>query len=188
MYVICNNCWLMMTFMLGHMTFRQEDRRLVSCLLFWQDVTDYGKEEDRSADRLLRLCHAWNIYNLYFPDGSNYPIGRPHCLHTCVCKQSDVIGQFCYQHKDDLYCTLDYFGCFDQRYSESIWNFLCYLWFKDKLTEVVIFQFKMYVVYVPEYYPPHPLPIHISITPFCLFPGETDIMGWMGWNEAWPFS
>lgn len=156
MYVICNNCWLMKTFMLGHMTFRQEDRRLVSCLLFWQDVTDYGKEEDRSADRLLRLCHAWNIYNLYFPDGSNYPIGRPHCLHTCVCKQSDVIGQFCYQHKDDLYCTLDYFGCFDQRYSESIWNFLCYLWFKDKLTEVVIFQFKMYVVYVPEYYPPTP--------------------------------
>lgn len=55
---------------------RQEDRQLVSCLLFWQDVTDYGKEEDRSADRLLRLCHAWNIYNTYFPDGANYPIGR----------------------------------------------------------------------------------------------------------------
>lgn len=100
-----------MTFMLGHVTFRQEDRRLVSCLLFWQDVTDYGKEEDRSADRLLRLCHAWNIYNLYFPDGSNYPIGRPHCLHTCVCKQSDVTGQYCYQHKDDLNCIVDYFGC-----------------------------------------------------------------------------
>lgn len=127
MYVICNNCWLIMTFMLGHVTFRQEDRRLVSCLLFWQDVTDYGKEEDRSADRLLRLCHAWNIYNLYFPDGSNYPIGRPHCLHTCMWKQWDVIGQYYYQHKGDWYCIVDYFGCFDQRYSESVWNLLCYL-------------------------------------------------------------
>lgn len=91
MYVICNNCWLMMTFMLGHMTFRQEDRRLVSCLLFWQDVTDYGKEEDRSADRLLRLCHAWNIYNLYFPDGSNYPIGRPYIL-VCVNNQMLLVS------------------------------------------------------------------------------------------------
>ncbi|XP_056020781.1 uncharacterized protein LOC125650178 isoform X17 [Ostrea edulis] len=54
---------------------KQEDRGLVSSLLFWQDVTDYGKEEDRSADRLLRLCHAWNIYNSYFPDGAMYPIG-----------------------------------------------------------------------------------------------------------------
>lgn len=112
MYVICNNYWSIMTFMLGHVTFRQEDRRLVSCLLFWQDVTDYGKEEDRSADRLLRLCHAWNIYNLYFPDGSNYPIGRPHCLHTCMWKQWDVIGQYCYLDKDDLNCTLDYFWMF----------------------------------------------------------------------------
>lgn len=160
-----------MTFMLGHVTFRQEDRRLVSCLLFWQDVTDYGKEEDRSADRLLRLCHAWNIYNLYFPDGSNYPIGRPHCLHTCMCKQSDVTGQYCYQHKDDLYYIVDYFGCFDQRYSESVWNFLCYLWFKDKLTEVVIFQFKMYVVYVPEYYLPPPHPFQSSPHSAC-FLGE----------------
>lgn len=83
--VICNNCPLIMTLMWRHVvTFRQDDRRLVSCLLFWQDVTDYGKEEDRSADRLLRLCHGWNIYNLYFPDGANYPIGIPHCLHTCV--------------------------------------------------------------------------------------------------------
>lgn len=80
-----------MTFMLGHVTFRQEDRRLVSCLLFWQDVTDYGKEEDRSADRLLRLCHAWNIYNLYFPDGSNYPIGRPYIL-VCVNNQMLLVS------------------------------------------------------------------------------------------------
>lgn len=90
--VICNNCPLIMTLMWRHVvTFRQDDRRLVSCLLFWQDVTDYGKEEDRSADRLLRLCHGWNIYNLYFPDGANYPIGIPHCLHTCMNKQWDVI-------------------------------------------------------------------------------------------------
>lgn len=103
--VICNNCPLIMTLMWRHVvTFRQDDRRLVSCLLFWQDVTDYGKEEDRSADRLLRLCHGWNIYNLYFPDGANYPIGIPHCLHTCMNKQWDVNGQNCYQHEGYLYC------------------------------------------------------------------------------------
>nr|XP_034317314.1 regulator of G-protein signaling 22 isoform X16 [Crassostrea gigas] len=74
---------------------KQEDRRLVSCLLFWQDVTDYGKEEDRSADRLLRLCHAWNIYNLYFPDGSNYPIGATDLekalLHHTLLNAKDFV-------------------------------------------------------------------------------------------------
>ncbi|XP_078313752.1 uncharacterized protein LOC111129190 isoform X10 [Crassostrea virginica] len=74
---------------------KQEDRQLVSCLLFWQDVTDYGKEEDRSADRLLRLCHAWNIYNTYFPDGANYPIGASNTekvlLHQTLLNAKDFV-------------------------------------------------------------------------------------------------
>jgi hypothetical protein len=62
----------------------------VSSLLFWQDVTDYGKEEDRSADRLLRLCHAWNIYNSYFPDGALYPIGKIFCNFS-ICHVQGLI-------------------------------------------------------------------------------------------------
>lgn len=146
-----------MTFMLGHVTFRQEDRRLVSCLLFWQDVTDYGKEEDRSADRLLRLCHAWNIYNLYFPDGSNYPIGRPHCLHTCMWKQWDVIGQYYYQHKGDWYCIVDYFGCFDQRYSESVWIFYVTCDLRTSWLKLLSFSSKcMWYMYLSIIPPPTP--------------------------------
>ncbi|XP_062595139.1 regulator of G-protein signaling 22-like isoform X4 [Saccostrea cucullata] len=74
---------------------KQEDKRLLSCLLFWLDVTDYGKEEDRSADRLLRLCHAWNIYNSYFPDGSHHPIGAPDVekarLHQTLLSAKDFV-------------------------------------------------------------------------------------------------
>ncbi|XP_061163908.1 regulator of G-protein signaling 22-like isoform X6 [Saccostrea echinata] len=74
---------------------KQEDKRLLSCLLFWLDVTDYGKEEDRSADRLLRLCHAWNIYNSYFPNGSNYPIGASDLerarLHQTLISAKDFV-------------------------------------------------------------------------------------------------
>lgn len=123
--VICNNCPLIMTLMWRHVvTFRQDDRRLVSCLLFWQDVTDYGKEEDRSADRLLRLCHGWNIYNLYFPDGANYPIGIPHCLHTCMNQQWDVNGQNCYQHEGYLFCVGRLFwDVFIKDIQKSIWIF-----------------------------------------------------------------
>ena len=49
---------------------RYEDGKFLPCLLFWEEVTEYGQAEDRSADRLLRLCQAWNIYNRYLAGDS----------------------------------------------------------------------------------------------------------------------
>lgn len=45
-------------------------------LLFWQDVTDYGAAEDRSADRLLRLNYAWTIFRKYMTENSDTNIGQ----------------------------------------------------------------------------------------------------------------
>ncbi len=49
---------------------------LLSSLLFWQDVTEYGAAEDRSADRLLRLHRAWDIFNTYLSIDSRHSIGK----------------------------------------------------------------------------------------------------------------
>ncbi|XP_025105262.1 regulator of G-protein signaling 22-like isoform X2 [Pomacea canaliculata] len=53
---------------------RQDDEHLLSCLLFWQDVTEFGATEDHSVDRLLRLCHAWSIYNRYLSEDSVHKV------------------------------------------------------------------------------------------------------------------
>lgn len=45
-------------------------------LLFWQSVTEYGAAEERSADRLLRMCHAWTIYNNHIAPNSYHYIGE----------------------------------------------------------------------------------------------------------------
>ncbi|XP_059138673.1 regulator of G-protein signaling 22-like isoform X2 [Physella acuta] len=66
----------------------QEDQSLVDSLLFWQAVTDFGSVQDRSSDRLLRLCHAWAIYNKFLSRDSPHKIELPenetkhlqHCL------------------------------------------------------------------------------------------------------------
>ncbi|XP_021361721.1 uncharacterized protein LOC110455726 isoform X3 [Mizuhopecten yessoensis] len=74
---------------------RQSDRLLLSNLLFWQDVTEYGQSEDRSADRLLRLCHAWSIYNKYLLPSSEYSIGFSEAerdeLHATLLKAKDFV-------------------------------------------------------------------------------------------------
>ena len=49
---------------------------LLPKLLFWQDVTEYGAAEDRAADRLLRMCNAWAIYNKYISEDSPYNVGK----------------------------------------------------------------------------------------------------------------
>ncbi|XP_071809911.1 uncharacterized protein [Asterias amurensis] len=54
---------------------KQVDQRLLANLLFWQDVTDYGAEEDRAADRLLRMGHAWGIFSKFIMDGGMWNIG-----------------------------------------------------------------------------------------------------------------
>jgi len=53
---------------------RQSDLCLLSCLLFWQDVLEYSAAEDRAADRLLRMCNAWAIYNKYIAEDSDFNI------------------------------------------------------------------------------------------------------------------
>ncbi|XP_069117342.1 regulator of G-protein signaling 22-like isoform X3 [Argopecten irradians] len=74
---------------------RQSDRLLLSNLLFWQDVTEYGQAEDRSADRLLRLCHSWTIYNKYLLPNSHYSIGLSETerdeLHATLLKAKDFV-------------------------------------------------------------------------------------------------
>ena len=54
---------------------RFEKYTLLSKLLFWEAVTDYGYAEDRSADRLLRMNQAWNIYNTFIAPDSPRNIG-----------------------------------------------------------------------------------------------------------------
>lgn len=56
---------------------RLEDPQPLASLLFWEDVTEYGSTEDHSSDRLLRLCHAWNIYNKYLSEDSPHRIILP---------------------------------------------------------------------------------------------------------------
>ncbi|KAK6183535.1 hypothetical protein SNE40_011001 [Patella caerulea] len=50
------------------------DYLMLSNLLFWQDVTEYSATEDKSADRLLRLRHAWSIYTNYISEDSQYNV------------------------------------------------------------------------------------------------------------------
>ncbi|XP_012937168.1 uncharacterized protein LOC101859632 [Aplysia californica] len=59
-----------------------DDPQLLASLLFWEDVTEYGATEDRSSDRLLRLCHAWNIYNKYLSLDSPHRIDLPEKERT----------------------------------------------------------------------------------------------------------
>ncbi|CAG5126804.1 unnamed protein product, partial [Candidula unifasciata] len=53
------------------------DPQLLTCLMFWEDVTEYGTDEDCLSDRLLKLCHAWNIYRKYLSEDSPYKIELP---------------------------------------------------------------------------------------------------------------
>ena len=55
---------------------RHKDPAMLSNLLFWEDVTEYGAAEDRSADRLLRLHRAWDIFNTYLSEDSKHSIGK----------------------------------------------------------------------------------------------------------------
>ncbi|XP_071834879.1 regulator of G-protein signaling 22-like isoform X3 [Apostichopus japonicus] len=74
---------------------RQEDSRLLSNLLFWQDVTEYGLAEGRSADRLLRIGQAWSIFSKYLVDGSVWYIGVPpgerDYIHGVLLMTSDFV-------------------------------------------------------------------------------------------------
>jgi len=54
-----------------------ENSDLLSSLLFWEDVTEYGATEDNSSDRLLRLQHAWNIFSKYLSSDSPHRIDLP---------------------------------------------------------------------------------------------------------------
>jgi len=55
--------------------YRHDDLSLLSNLLFWQDVTEYCAAEDRAADRLLRMCNAWAIFNKFIAEDSDFNIG-----------------------------------------------------------------------------------------------------------------
>ncbi|XP_046379372.2 uncharacterized protein LOC124151105 isoform X11 [Haliotis rufescens] len=71
------------------------DQSLLSNLLFWEDVTEYGATEDKSADRLLRLQHAWAIYNRFLAHDSPYYVGLPDSirdrLHQSLLEARDFV-------------------------------------------------------------------------------------------------
>ncbi|KAH9492920.1 hypothetical protein Btru_032617 [Bulinus truncatus] len=54
-----------------------EDHSLLDSLMFWEDVTEFGSTEDKSFDRLLRLCQAWNIYHKFLSEDSPHRIELP---------------------------------------------------------------------------------------------------------------
>ncbi|KAI0239141.1 hypothetical protein LSAT2_010110 [Lamellibrachia satsuma] len=54
---------------------RQRADLLLSNMLFWEDVADYGAAEARFSDRLLRMNQAWSIFNKYLAVGSKNSIG-----------------------------------------------------------------------------------------------------------------
>ena len=56
---------------------RQRADLLLSNMLFWEDVADYGAAEARFSDRLLRMNQAWSIFNKYLAVGSKNSIGGP---------------------------------------------------------------------------------------------------------------
>ncbi|XP_067682061.1 regulator of G-protein signaling 22-like isoform X1 [Haliotis asinina] len=60
------------------------DQSLLSNLLFWEDVTEYGATEDKSADRLLRLQHAWAIFNKFLAHDSPYYVGLPDSIRDRI--------------------------------------------------------------------------------------------------------
>ena len=55
---------------------RHPDQRLLSNLLFWQEVIDYGIAEDRAADRMLRMGQAWSIFSRFIIDDGVWDIGK----------------------------------------------------------------------------------------------------------------
>ncbi|XP_013386604.1 uncharacterized protein LOC106156055 isoform X2 [Lingula anatina] len=65
---------------------KQQNPELLANHLFWQDVSEYSAEEDRSADRLLRMTHAWGIYNKYIGGNVIYSINMDP-------KERDVLHQ-----------------------------------------------------------------------------------------------
>ena len=65
-----------MTVKISKNVFRHCNDDLKSKLQFWQDVTEYGEAEDRSADRLLRMVHAWGIFNKYIAEDAKHDIGK----------------------------------------------------------------------------------------------------------------
>ncbi|XP_060552397.1 LOW QUALITY PROTEIN: uncharacterized protein LOC132713733, partial [Ruditapes philippinarum] len=71
------------------------DHSLVSNLLFWQDVTEYGAAEDRAADRLLRMCNAWAIYNRFISDDSQFNIeisaNERNAIHNALMSAKDFV-------------------------------------------------------------------------------------------------
>ncbi|XP_035678626.1 uncharacterized protein LOC118417227 [Branchiostoma floridae] len=54
---------------------KNSDHQKLATLLFWQHVGEYTAEEKRSADRHLRMCRAWDIYNTYIAHDSKFNIG-----------------------------------------------------------------------------------------------------------------
>lgn len=53
---------------------RNKEDELLCGLLFWQEVEEWATQEGRN-DRLLRLFHAWNLYNKYIAQSSYMYIG-----------------------------------------------------------------------------------------------------------------
>ncbi|KAL4237950.1 hypothetical protein ACF0H5_002660 [Mactra antiquata] len=83
---------------------------LLSSLLFWQDVTEYGAAEDRAADRLLRMCNAWAIYNRYISDDSDFNIDvsstERNTVHNALMSASDFVESSVFNNTKQHACDV----------------------------------------------------------------------------------
>ncbi|XP_055879604.1 uncharacterized protein LOC106067347 isoform X3 [Biomphalaria glabrata] len=79
-----------------------EDQSLLDSLMFWEDVTEFGSTEDKSFDRLLRLCQAWNIFNKYLSEDSPHRIELPRkeieYLHHCLERAREYMEASLFDH------------------------------------------------------------------------------------------
>ena len=60
--------------------------------MFWEEVSEYSLAEDRSADRLLRMCHAWAMYNKFFSPHAICPIGK---IINAICHIGKTVHAIC---------------------------------------------------------------------------------------------
>jgi hypothetical protein len=57
------------------LTHRCDEFELLCNLLFWQEVTEYGKANMKTLDSKIHAAHTWDIYNKYITTDALFNIG-----------------------------------------------------------------------------------------------------------------
>lgn len=74
---------------------KSTEPQLHASLLFLDAVAEYGKAEDRVADRLLRMNRAWSVFNVFLADGCQHKIAVSaetcDAVHRVLLASSDFV-------------------------------------------------------------------------------------------------